>query len=194
MRGGVKEAEEKPLQGKRADLLNLKSGSCDQGEDQNTQDVDLKKKKKKSMETILNVSWIRGTPLTPTDANILFTLKLRKFQFSLLMFSLSVTINKITGTDTNLQKNVLSHRLLYVVLIRLLSFDGVPGWLSRLNGGLWLRSWAQRFVGSSPVSGSLLTAWSLEPASDSVSPSFSLPLPCSRSVSLFLSKINKHFF
>ena len=34
-----------------------------------------------------------------------------------------------------------------------------------------------RFVGSSPVSGSALTARSPEPASDSVSPS--LPLPCS---------------
>ena len=31
-------------------------------------------------------------------------------------------------------------------------------------------------VGSSPVSGSVLTAWSLEPASDSVSPSLSAPL------------------
>ena len=32
-----------------------------------------------------------------------------------------------------------------------------------------------RFVGSSPVSGSVLTAQSLEPASDSVSPSLSAP-------------------
>ena len=32
-------------------------------------------------------------------------------------------------------------------------------------------------VGSSPVSGSVLTAWSLEPASDSVSPSLSAPPP-----------------
>lgn len=37
------------------------------------------------------------------------------------MFSLSMTINKTTGTDLNLQKNVLSHRLFYV-LIRLSSF------------------------------------------------------------------------
>ena len=41
-----------------------------------------------------------------------------------------------------------------------------------------------RFVGSSPVSGSVLTAWSLESVSDSVSPSLSLPLPHSHSVSL----------
>ena len=42
----------------------------------------------------------------------------------------------------------------------------------------------------SPVLGSVLTAQSLEPASDSVSPSLSLPLPHSCSHSL--SKINKH--
>ena len=45
-----------------------------------------------------------------------------------------------------------------------------------------------RFVGSSPASGSVLTAWSLEPASDSVPP-FSL---CrSPTCALSLSKINK---
>ena len=42
-----------------------------------------------------------------------------------------------------------------------------------------------RFMGSSPTSGSVLRARSLEPASDSVSPSFSA-LPCLRSVSLSL--------
>ena len=36
---------------------------------------------------------------------------------------------------------------------------------------------------SSPTSGSVLTAQSLEPALDSVSPSLSLPLPNSRSLS-----------
>ena len=36
-----------------------------------------------------------------------------------------------------------------------------------------------QFTSSSPTSGSVLTAQSLEPASDSVSPSLSLPLPCS---------------
>ena len=50
-----------------------------------------------------------------------------------------------------------------------------------------------RSVSSSPASGSVLTAQSLEPASDSVSPSLALPLPRSAlSVSLSLSKINKH--
>ena len=47
-----------------------------------------------------------------------------------------------------------------------------------------------QFVSSSPASGSVLTAQSLEPASNSVSPSLSAPLllvlcPC-------LSKMNKH--
>ena len=46
-----------------------------------------------------------------------------------------------------------------------------------------------RFVGLNPTLGSVLTARSLEPASDSVSPCLSLPFPCSRSLSL--SKINK---
>ena len=52
-----------------------------------------------------------------------------------------------------------------------------------------------QFVGSSPASGSVLTAWSLEAASGSVSPSLSAP-PHLHSVSLclsvFLSKRNKH--
>ena len=48
-----------------------------------------------------------------------------------------------------------------------------------------------RLVGSSPTSGSVLTAQSLESVSDSVSPSLSLPLPHSHSVSV--SKTNKHF-
>ena len=51
-----------------------------------------------------------------------------------------------------------------------------------------------QFVSSSPVSGSVLTAQSLEPASDSVSPSLSAPplLMLCLSLSLSLSKINKH--
>ena len=44
-----------------------------------------------------------------------------------------------------------------------------------------------RFVGSSPASGSVLTARSPEPASDSVSPSLSAPPP----LALCLSKMNK---
>ena len=49
-----------------------------------------------------------------------------------------------------------------------------------------------RVVGSSPVSGSLLTARSLEPASDAVSPSLSAPPPLTLCLSLSPSKINKH--
>ena len=45
-------------------------------------------------------------------------------------------------------------------------------------------------VGSSPTSGSVLTAQSLEPASDSVSPSLSDPPPLM--LCLSLSKINNH--
>ena len=45
-----------------------------------------------------------------------------------------------------------------------------------------------RYVSSSPALGSVLTAQSLEPVSDSVSPSLSAPPPLARS----LSKINKH--
>ena len=43
-----------------------------------------------------------------------------------------------------------------------------------------------KFVALSPASGSVLTARSLEPAWDSVSPSLSLPLPCSHCIPLFL--------
>ena len=51
-----------------------------------------------------------------------------------------------------------------------------------------------QFVGSSPSSGSVGTAQSLEPASDSVSPSFSAPPPLMLCCSLFPSKINANFF
>ena len=45
-------------------------------------------------------------------------------------------------------------------------------------------------MSSSPTSGSVLTAQSLEPALDSVSPSLSLLFPCSCSVSLLQKSIN----
>ena len=51
-----------------------------------------------------------------------------------------------------------------------------------------------QFVGLSPASGSVLTARSLEPASDSVSPSLSVPPLLILHLSLSLSKINKTFF
>ena len=46
-----------------------------------------------------------------------------------------------------------------------------------------------QFVNSSPVSGSVLTACSLEPASDSVSPSLSAPPPLVLALSLSLPEI-----
>ena len=49
-----------------------------------------------------------------------------------------------------------------------------------------------RFVSSSPSSGSVLTAQSLEPVSDSASPSLPAPLSLVLCLSLSLSKINKH--
>ena len=74
------------------------------------------------------------------------------------------------------------------------------------NWGSWLAqsvqrlTWAQamisRFVSSSPVLGSVLTGWSLEPALDSVSPSLSVPPPLALCLclclSVSLSKINKN--
>ena len=48
-----------------------------------------------------------------------------------------------------------------------------------------------QFMGLSPASGSVLTAQSLKPAPDSVSPSLSLSLPCSCSASLSLSLSQK---
>ena len=48
-----------------------------------------------------------------------------------------------------------------------------------------------RFMGSSPISGSGLTAQSLEPALDSASPSLSAPPPLARARALSLSLKNK---
>ena len=47
------------------------------------------------------------------------------------------------------------------------------------------------FVSSSPASGSVLTNWSLEPASDSVSPSLSAPPPLALSLCLSVSLSQK---
>ena len=69
-----------------------------------------------------------------------------------------------------------------------------------LGGSVMPQTWAQViswFVSSSPIPGSVLTAQSLKPTSDSLSPSRSLFLPSPHPpitlcVSLSLSKINKH--
>ena len=75
-----------------------------------------------------------------------------------------------------------------VVLLKKKSRDTwVAQSVKRLTSAQVVISW---FVSSSPMSGSVLTAQSLGAASDPVSPSLSLPLPNSCSVSV--SKINKH--
>ena len=63
---------------------------------------------------------------------------------------------------------------------------GAPGWLSTLSVWLQLRSWSHGLWVQAPASASVLTAQSLELASDSVSHSLSAPLP----LVLCLSKIN----
>ena len=61
-------------------------------------------------------------------------------------------------------------------------------WVAQLVEWLTLTQvMISRFVGSSPASGCVLTAQSLEPALDSVSPSLSAPLP----LMICLSKIHK---
>ena len=80
-------------------------------------------------------------------------------------------------------------------------------WKIKKGGGTWVAqsverptsAWVMisRLVSSSPASGSVLTAQSLEPALDSVSLSLSLSLSLSMplptcALSLSLSKINKH--
>ena len=70
---------------------------------------------------------------------------------------------------------------------KILGGAGAPGWLSQLSdfgsGGIW------QFMSSSSTEGSVLTAQSLDSASDSVS--LSLPLPHSHSVSVSLKNKNK---
>ena len=72
----------------------------------------------------------------------------------------------------------------------------MPDTQGHLAGSVGRQTLAQvmisQFMGSSLVLGSALTAQSLELASDSLSPSLSLPLPrlCARS--LMLSLKNKH--
>ena len=75
------------------------------------------------------------------------------------------------------------------LLLKHLIPSGAPGWL-RVKCLTSAQVTTSRLMGSSPVSASVLTAQSLEPASDSVSPSLTLPLPCSHSASLSFK--NKH--
>ena len=65
-----------------------------------------------------------------------------------------------------------------------------PGWAELAKRRTSAQVVFSRFVCSSPVSSSVLTAQSLDPASDSVAPSLSAPPPLI--LSLSPSKINKH--
>ena len=69
---------------------------------------------------------------------------------------------------------------------------GEPGWLSRLSVRLWLRSWSLGLWVQAPR---WALCWQLRAWSLLQSPCLplALPLPCLRSVSLCLSKINKTF-
>ena len=68
------------------------------------------------------------------------------------------------------------------------SITGVPGWLSQLSIRL-AQVMISLLMSLSPTLGTVLTAESLEPASDAVSPSLSAPHP-HRALSLSPSKIN----
>ena len=72
---------------------------------------------------------------------------------------------------------------------------------SRTSKGAWVAQSVKRLpaaqvtvlksVSSGPTSGSVLTAWSLEPVSDSASPSLSASPPLTLCLSLYLSLKNK---
>ena len=94
----------------------------------------------------------------------------------------------------------LPTRALSLSLSLSLSFKNKQKFKNNTKRGVWVAqsvkcptsapvmiSW---FMSLSPVSGSMLTARSLEPASDSVSPSLSDPPPI-HALSLSVSKINK---
>ena len=81
----------------------------------------------------------------------------------------------------------LLHQVTRTAHLKSLNWRGA--WVARPVERLTLARVMTLFVGSSPASGSVLPPRSLEPASDSVSPS--LPLPRSGSVSPCLSKTNQ---
>ena len=72
-------------------------------------------------------------------------------------------------------------------------WKGAPGWLSRLSVRLQLRSWSHSLWVRAPRRALCwqLRAWSLEPASDSVSPSLSAPPLLAFCLSQSLSLKNK---
>ena len=98
------------------------------------------------------------------------------------------------GTRTLRSKTAAFHEEMYRHLCNTVGksrkVDGAPGWLSRFSVRLRLRSRSRRsrFPSSSPASDSVLTAQSLEPVSDSVSPSLSAPPSFVLFLSLSLSQ------
>ena len=99
----------------------------------------------------------------------------------------------VCALEAELGSGLTARSLLGIVSLSLSLYPSLALSLSKINRSAWVaqlvKHWTSaqvmisRFVGSSPTWGSVLTAWSLEPASDSVSPSLSAP-PCSCSVSL----------
>ena len=87
--------------------------------------------------------------------------------------------------------NMLSKRAMAQMRSRTLDQGGT--WVAQLVRHLTLAQvMIRRFTCSSPTTSSVLTAQSLVPASFRFCVSLSLPLPCLHSVSLSLSKLNKH--
>ena len=80
----------------------------------------------------------------------------------------------------------------YTLFIYLRDKANEGAWVAQLHVPTSAQVMISRFMGSSSTSGCVLTAQSLEPASDSVSPFLSAPPLFSLSLSLSLSKINKH--
>ena len=69
------------------------------------------------------------------------------------------------------------------------SFGGA--WVAQsVKGPTWAQVVISRFAGSNPASGSVPTAQSLEPASESVSPSLSAPPPPLKNISKHLKNSN----
>ena len=121
---------------------------------------------------------------------------------SLMMFLTSFLFSHETGTgpnptpDCGSQEEVILHMQSSMLVTELVIRRHWRGtWVAQLVKRLtYVQVMISQFMSSSPASGSVRTAQSLEPASDSVSPSLSAPPPLtfclSLSVSLFQKKIN----
>ena len=113
----------------------------------------------------------------------------RRSGLGLCLITMGKSSRKPPTHDPEGQRSVCSSYFIHS-LCAIKSFKGI---LKRYVRGIWVAqsvkclTWAQvtlaRFMSSSPKSSSVLTAWSLEPA---LCLPVSLPLPCSRSLSLSL--------